>query len=198
MGRSPVQKLGHLKEAAGDARPPLEEYHLCVHLQLTLEEPELNLLDPTFGRREDCIIGDDGNILRRETPPMTSCEIMHMASSPCKPSILLNGKNILLVLDSQVKVLAVNSFTWVNNVTPEQLSKHWNIGLGKAKKTLMVTTQRGTRMVAFLSLDARFWTNNWQLQYRHLNTALYTNTMFASTVSTHGNSCAQIFVNDLK
>ncbi len=79
-----------------------------------------------------------------------------------------------------------------------QLSRRWNIGLDKAKQTLQVTTQRGTRTVQFPSLEARFWTNDRQLRYRRLKTALYTDTMFASTVSTRGNTCAQVFVNDLE
>jgi hypothetical protein len=53
--------------------------------------------------------------------------------------------------------------------------------------------------VAYPSLNARFHTNNCQLRYRWLNTALYTNTIFASTVSTRGNTaCALIFIHDLE
>jgi hypothetical protein len=179
-------------------RPSLEEYHSCVHLQLTPEEPEWNPLDPTFGTREDCMIGDDGNILRRENPPMTSREIMQVQSSNTFPSIMLPGELLSDALDSQVCISALQSSTRTNAVTPEQLSQRWNIGLPKAKKTLLVTTQRGTRTVAFPSLEARFRTNDRQLRYRRLNTALYTDTMFASTISTRGNSCAQVFVNDLE
>jgi hypothetical protein len=172
-------------------RPTLEEYHTCVRLQLTPDEPEWNPLDPTFGTREERMIGDDGNILRRETPPITSREIMQV-------SIIHNGENLLHQLDSHVRVSSIQSSSRSNAVTAEQLSKRWNIGLDKAKKTLLVTTQRGTRTVAYPSMDARFRTNDRQLRYRRLKTALYTDTMFASTVSTRGNTCAQIFVNDLE
>jgi hypothetical protein len=75
----------------------------------------------------------------------------------------------------------------------KQFARCWNIGLDKVKKTLKATTQHDTHMV-----NACFHTNDRQLWYRHLKTALYTGTMFASTVSTHGKICAQVFVNDLE
>jgi hypothetical protein len=151
-----------------------------------------------FGTREDRMIGDDGNILRRETPAMTSREIMHMSSSPVAPSIILDEAELIARFDVNVRVSAIRSTARSNAVTPEQLSRRWNIGIEKAKKTLQVTTQRGTRTVPFPSLEARFRTNDRQLRYRRLKTALYTDTMFASTVSTRGNTCAQVFVNDLE
>jgi hypothetical protein len=63
---------------------------------------------------------------------------------------------------------------------------------------LDVTTQWETQTVAFPSLEARFRTNDRQLQYRRLSTALYTELMFASVTSRRGNVCTQIFVNDLE
>jgi hypothetical protein len=52
--------------------------------------------------------------------------------------------------------------------------------------------------VAFLSLEAWYRTNDRQLCYRRLSTALYTDTMFASATSRRGNTCAQIYINDLE
>jgi hypothetical protein len=109
-----------------------------------------------------------------------------------------NDEHFLHALDEQVHIFALHSSTRANAVTAQQLARRWNIGLNKAKKTLKVTTQRGTRTVAYPSLNARFRTNDRQLRYHRLKTALYTDTMFASTVSTRGNTCAQVFVNHLK
>jgi hypothetical protein len=93
----------------------------------------------------------------------------------------------------------VHSMTRANKRTPQQLASRWNIGLDKAKKTLAVTSQQGTRRVAFPSMEARFRTNDRQLlRYRRLSTALYTDTMFASVASRRGSTCAQIFVNHLE
>jgi hypothetical protein len=173
----------------------MQEYEECQHLQLTPDEPEWNPLDPTFGTREDRMIGDDGNVLHREWTLITAREIMSFNRGP---SIIHDDTQLLDALDSQVKISAIKSSTRANAITAEQLEKRWNIGLSKAKKTLKVTTQQGTRTVAYPLLNARFCTNDQQLRYRRLKTALYTDTMFALTVSTRGNTCAQVFVNDLK
>jgi hypothetical protein len=175
--------------------PSMQVYKQCQHLQLTPDEPEWNPLDPTFGTREDRMIGDDGNVLHREWTPITSREIMSFSHGP---SNIHDENQLLHALDAQVKISAIKTSTRANAVTAEQLAQRWNIGLSKAKKTLKVTTQRGTRTVAYPSLVARFFTNDRQLRYRRLKTALYTDTMFASTVSTRGNTCAQVFINDLE
>jgi hypothetical protein len=47
-------------------------------------------------------------------------------------------------------------------------------------------------------MEARFRTNDRQLRYCRLSTALYTDTMFTSVTTRRGNACAQIFVNDLE
>jgi hypothetical protein len=177
-------------------RPTLEEYHACRRLELTPDEPEWNPLDPMFQSHEHRMTGDDGNILRRETLPLTACNIMSVSTLP--PRIILLDDNLLTNLVSHVHVSAIHSSRRANAVTPEQLSSRWNIGLRKAKQTLQVTTQRGTRTIAYPTLESRFRTNDRQLRYRRLKTALYTDTMFASTVSSRGNTCAQIFVNDLE
>jgi hypothetical protein len=77
-------------------------------------------------------------------------------------------------IQNSVRVCSVQSTRRANSTTPEQLASRWKIGLTKVKKTLDVTTQRGTRTVAFPSLEARFRMNDRQLRYRRLNTALYT------------------------
>jgi hypothetical protein len=113
-------------------------------------------------------------------------------------SIIHSNDQFIKALDGHIRVSALRSTTRANAVTVEQLLERWNIGLAKAKKTLNVTTQRGTRTVAYPTVNSCFRTNDRQLRYRRLTTALYTDTMFASTVSTRGNMCAQVFVNDLE
>jgi hypothetical protein len=45
-------------------RPSQQEFDTCQHLELMPEEPEWNPSDPTFGTRENLMIGDDGKTLR--------------------------------------------------------------------------------------------------------------------------------------
>lgn len=81
-------------------------------------------------------------------------------------------------------------------VSPEELAQHWNIGLALAKRTLHVTTQRGVKNLVNCALVQRVKQLTLQLQSCHLQTNLYTDTMFSKLKSLQGNMCAQVFVND--
>jgi hypothetical protein len=139
--------------------------------------------------------GDDGNLLKQMKPRVRTREVMGLWTAE---NMAKSDDPFLDRLERCVQVGSVHSTQRANKTTPEQLASRWNIGLDKAKKTLAVTTQRGTRTVAFPSMEARFRTNGRQLRYRRLSTALYTDTMFASVPSRRENNCAQIFVNDLE
>jgi hypothetical protein len=141
------------------------------------------------------MMGDNGNILRRMKPNVHTREIMDAWTSE---NMAHSDDSFMKRLEQNVRVSSVQISVRANKTTPEELAYRWNIGLDKAKKTLDVTTQRGTRTVAFPSLEARFRTNDRQLRYRRLSTALYTDTMFASATSRRGNTCAQIYVNNLE
>ena len=66
-----------------------------------------------------------------------------------------------------------------------------------AKKILKVTIQRGIRTMLAPTLDCCFKTNDKMLRYSRLNTNMYTDTMFASKVSLRGNTCGQVYTNDI-
>jgi hypothetical protein len=57
------------------------------------------------------------------------------------------------------------------------LANNWGIGIEAAKRTRLVTTQRGIRMV-HPSLTKRYKTNDRQLIYRRLPVTMYTDTMY--------------------
>ena len=99
-------------------------------------------------------------------------------------------------LDRITNVSAARSTTRHTNMTPADLSRRWGIGLEAATQTIAVTTQRGLR-TAVHPIHKRYRTKNTQLRYNHLNTIIYSDTMFASTKSIRGNTCAQVFVNNM-
>jgi hypothetical protein len=63
-------------------------------------------------------------------------------------------------------------------VYAETLAKNWGIGIEAAKRTRLVTTQRGVRRMIHPSLTKRYKTNDRQLRYRRLTVTMYTDTMF--------------------
>ena len=81
-------------------------------------------------------------------------------------------------------------------VTPETLSKLWNISLPLASDAIEKNTQL-KRYNAENSLSRNFSTNDRMLRYRRIQSCFYTDTMFSLKVkSTRGNKCCQVFVSD--
>jgi hypothetical protein len=63
-------------------------------------------------------------------------------------------------------------------VYAETLAKNWGIGIEAAKRTRLVTTQRGISRMIHPSLTQRYNRNDRQLRYRRLPVTMYTDTMF--------------------
>ena len=82
-----------------------------------------------------------------------------------------------------------------SQVSPEQLSERWNIGLSQARKTLQVTTQKGVRS-AILPLSRRYRTDRMYNQRKLRGQKFYTDTLFGKSKSLTNNTCAQIFANE--
>jgi hypothetical protein len=76
------------------------------------------------------------------------------------------------------------------------LAKNWGIGIEAAKRTRLVTTQRGIRRMIQPSLTKRYKTNDRQLRYRRLPVTMYTDTMYSKILSMQQNKAAQIFCID--
>jgi hypothetical protein len=80
-------------------------------------------------------------------------------------------------------------------LTPEVLSRRWNIGLDSAKRTLQVTTQKGVRTVLH-PLTRRYRTRQSHLRFPTIRTKVYTDTMFSSVTSIRQYKCAQVFTTN--
>jgi hypothetical protein len=76
------------------------------------------------------------------------------------------------------------------------LAKNWDIGIEAAKRTRLVTTQRGIRIMIHPSLTKRYKTNDRQLRYRRLPVTMFTYTMYSTILSRPHNKAAQIFCTD--
>jgi hypothetical protein len=61
-------------------------------------------------------------------------------------------------------------------------AKNFGIGIEAAKRTSLVTTQRGVRKIIHTSLNKRYKTNDRQLRYRRLPVTLFTDKMYSTGV----------------
>src|SRR5688500_18603016 len=76
-------------------------------------------------------------------------------------------------------------------VDPERLSVMWGIGIHAAQKTLEATTQDGVRL-SVGPIHRRFKTKQAHLRYPILNTAFYSDTLFANLAGVGGDTCGQV------
>ena len=116
---------------------------------------------------------------------------------------IYNVKRLAERLVAEVRVEDVPSDvptrrTFVSNerhsqVSPEELSDRWCIGLAQAKNTIKVTTQKGVRS-AILPLSRRYRADR-VFERPLLRGQFYTDTMDARTKSLDGNRYAQVFAS---
>ena len=111
-----------------------------------------------------------------------------------------DDKNFHQVLTSKVMILSVktslNGHIRSRNIAPidpQTLAARWMISPDRAKRTVVMTTQRGVRTCLNPTLSRRFPTNDRRLRYKRLPHTMFPDTMFASTASRQGNKMAQIY-----
>jgi hypothetical protein len=109
---------------------------------------------------------------------------------------ITDDQNLGTALESHVSVpmsvsqVGVFTSKSTKGIDPITFSKKWGISPEKAQRTVRTTTQRGVRTVLHPSLSRRFRTNDHNLRYRRLPHDMFSDTMFAGTVSVRGNTCA--------
>ena len=82
------------------------------------------------------------------------------------------------------------------SITVDNLMERWGVGKETAKVTLEPTWKESTRSTD--NLTRRLKTARVHSRYRHLmgpHSVFYTDTLFSSTVSLHGNRCDQVYFN---
>mgnify|MGYP003502375870 FL=1 len=84
-----------------------------------------------------------------------------------------------------------------SKVTPEELSRKWNVGLQTAKDTLRVTTQKGIR-TAIHPMTRRDRVDHLHLHRQRLKGTWYTDTLLSKVKSKLGNTCANVYTQGSK
>ena len=114
--------------------------------------------------------------------------------------MLMDDENYATVLKSYDTTLSL----WVAKVHTGKvpgldhlvLAKSWGISPKKALNMIHWTTQHGIHTVLYPSLSMQFRSNNCQLWYRRSLHNVYSDILFATTLSRRGNRCTKIFATD--
>ena len=171
-------------------------------LQLIEFTPVVDTWNPhsiEYQEQEEAMVDFRGKL---KEPPPRKFIFSSVISRPLDP-ILLEYDLTKRAIEggfSSIRVSSVKTATNRKaNITPDELSKCWNIGLKTARKTLQATTMLCPRNVTDITLNRRYTYNDRMLRYRHLATEMFSDTMFASKragKSIRNYSCAQIFATE--
>jgi hypothetical protein len=110
-----------------------------------------------------------------------------------------DDKNIYDVLASHVQISSIE--TSLNGhicsrktvpIDPQTLAAHWMISLERAKQTVVMTMQRGVRKWLNPTLSQRFPTNDQMLRYKRVLHIMFSDTIFAGSVSWQSNKMTQM------
>jgi hypothetical protein len=117
-------------------------------------------------------------------------------------SAVLDDGTLLLELDclatiTYVNVSLVNSEIRDNGgIDSSTLSKNWGVGIEAAKRTRLMTTQRGIGWMIHPSFTKPYKTNDRQLRYIRLPFTMFTDKIYSKVLSRQQNKAAQVFCND--
>ena len=107
--------------------------------------------------------------------------------------------NDILVLSLSVLIqLSIELIRTIRkpSVQPTVLAERWGITPENAQNTTQATMQRRIRTMFHLSLSRWFRTNDNILHLHCLAHLIFSDMLFASTVSRRGNSCVQVYITD--
>ncbi len=78
-------------------------------------------------------------------------------------------------------------------INPQTLATCWMISLERAKQTVVMTMQRGVRTCLNPTLSQLFQTNDQMLWYKRVLYTMFSDMLFAGSVSRQGNKMAQAY-----
>jgi hypothetical protein len=189
-------------------KPTQEEFDTCDRYELTYESPVYDPSGSSYAEQEAAMMDSRGHLkvaedkhpLRRQICPVHMAETF--SDTPIKLqalSLTLDDSSLLQEMKSHVHISEVKMSSLTadmrdgGGVDVATLEKNFGIGIEAAKRTRLVTTQRGVKLMIHPSLSVRFRINDRQLRYRRIPVTCFTDTMFSNFKSRQGNKASQVF-----
>jgi hypothetical protein len=187
--------------------PTQEEFDTCDRYELTYESPVYDPSGSSYAEQEAALmdsrgqltVAEDKHPLRRHICPVHMAETFSSTTIKLQAlSLTLDYSYLLQEMTSHVHISEVDMSSLTadmrdgGGVDVTTLAKNFGIGIEAAKRTRIMTTQRGVKGVIHPSLSVRFRTNDMQLRYRRLPVTCFTDAMFSNSKSRQGNKAAQV------
>jgi hypothetical protein len=184
-----------------------DEWNSDTFKQLHLTSETL-IWDPTttlYEEQEAAMIDYSGRVLTTMRPLMGHINhlvINLLSSLTTDQADVTDDENFYDVLASHVQTSSIE--TSLNGhiclcktmpIDPQTLAARWMISPERAKQTAVMTTQRGVRTWLNPTLSRQFPTNDQMLWYKCVLHTMFSDTLFAGSVSRHGNKVAQAYAS---
>jgi hypothetical protein len=188
-------------------KPTQEEFDTCDRYELTYDIPVYDPSGSSYAEQEAAMmdsrgqlkVAEDKHPFRRQICPVHMAETFSDTTIKLQSlSLTLDDSSLLQEMTSHVHISEVNMSSLTvdmrdgGGVDVATLEKNFGIGIEAAKKTRLVTTQRGVKRIIHPSLSVRFRTNDRQLRYRRLPVTCFTDTMFSKSKSRQVKKAAQV------
>jgi hypothetical protein len=172
---------------------------------LTYESPVYDPSGSSYAEQEAAMmdlrgqlkIAEDKHPLRRQICPIHMTETFSDTTIKLQAlSLTLDDSSLLQEMTSHVHISEVNMSSLTvymhdgGGVDVATLAKNFGIGIEAAKRTRLVTTQRGLKRMIHPSLSVRFRTNDRQLRYHRIPVTCFTAKMFSNSKSIQGNKAS--------
>jgi hypothetical protein len=189
-------------------KPIQEEFDTCDRYELTYESPVYDPSGSSHAEQEAATmdlmgqlkVAEDKHPLQHQIRPVHMAETFINTTIKLPAlSLTLDDSSLLQEMTIHVHISEVNMSSLTADmrdgcgVDVATLENNFGIGIEAAKRTRLVTTQRGVTRMIHPSLLVRFRTNDRQLRYRRLPVTYFTDTMFSNYKSRQGNKAAHLF-----
>jgi hypothetical protein len=172
-------------------------------LHLTSETKTWDPMTSVYEEQEAAMVNYSGRVVTTARPLMKHVNrlvINLLSSLTTDQADVTDDENFYDVLASHVQISSIE--TSLNGyicsrktapINPQTLATRWMISPERAKRTIVMTTQRGVRTCLNPTLSCRFPTNDRMLWYKHVLHTMFNDMLFAGSVSQQGNKMAQAY-----
>jgi len=174
------------------------------------EYPQIDMTrrNPPWDPYDESFANDEASLRATLSQPTLSSyegnrDISSLSASFVSDTDLALATSLDSILKKSVKytyslIASVTTTRRKGTVTAEQLVKRWGISLEAVTRTLEQTTQRVIQDYDSIQGTRQLKTLDYQLKYRHLRAATYTDMMFSPVALLSKNTCSQVFITDFQ
>jgi hypothetical protein len=160
---------------------------------LTSEVLTWNPTTTLYEEQEAGMVDYSGRVVTTTRPLMMHINLLvidPLSSLTADQADVTDDENLYDVLASHVQILSIESSLnghvcsrKIAPIDPQTLAACWMISPERAKQTVVMTMQRGVRTCLNPTLSQRFPTNDCMHWYKHVLHTMFSDTLFAGSVS---------------